>query len=281
MTIIETPGIADEPARALAGRPYFRATRNGLEGPARALVAEATRALCVPADRSALRRSLGKPPTHPMVQPAHKFVARYLRFLPDTDERDIGPAEKIEIDAVERAFYTVAALIAAQPRAARDDHLAAAGADSDQEKHASTAEAVLASAGEPTAAPPPGGSQPAPAPWRSLGRCLADAVNKIPAREREDVYRRMEARLRLVCRQDVEGVHRQLPRLVRYLRAEQVDIDWTRLIVDLARWGGDADTVAKAWLQHYYRTVRLPRAGELDTDTTDIGSTDDAESETP
>ncbi|WP_239376424.1 type I-E CRISPR-associated protein Cse2/CasB [Frankia sp. Cj5] len=281
MTIVETSTTGGEPAWAPAMRWYPLATRERLEAPARALVTATTRALRVPADRSALRRSLGKPPTHPMVQPAHKLVAPYLRFLPDTDERDIGPIEKIEIDAVERAFYAVAALIAAQPRTARDDHLAAAGADSDHEKHESTAEAVLASVGKPTAALPPGGGQPAPAPWRSLGRCLADAINKIPVRDREDVYRRMEARLRLVCRQDVEGVHRQLPRLIRYLRAEQVDIDWTRLIVDLARWGGNADTIAKAWLQHYYRTVRLPRAGELDTDNTDIGSTDDAESETP
>ncbi len=281
MTIIETSVIGNEPARAPAGRPYFRATRNGLEGPARALVAATTRALRVPADRSTLRRSLGKPPTHPMVQPAHKFVAPYLRFLPDTDERDLSPAEKIEIDAVERAFYTVAALIVAQPRAARDDHLAAAAADSDQEKQESTAEGMSASDAAPIAAPPSAGGEQTPAPWRSLGRCLADAVNKIPARDREDVYRRMEARLRLVCRQDVEGVHRHLPQLIRYLRVEQVDIDWTRLIVDLARWGGDADRVAKAWLQHYYRTVRLPRAGELDTDSTDIGSTDNAESETP
>src|SRR5437879_4658232 len=62
-------------------------------------------------DRAALRRAVGRSPQHPTARPAHAIVAPYVR--PDADDA-----------ATERAFYAVAAMIAAQPRKARD-HAAA------------------------------------------------------------------------------------------------------------------------------------------------------------
>ncbi|MBX6356499.1 MAG: type I-E CRISPR-associated protein Cse2/CasB [Micromonosporaceae bacterium] len=247
-----------------------------------------------PADRSALRRSLGRPPGDPMVRPAYRIVAPCLDFLPDPDDGGLSVWQRRQVDAVERAFYTVAALIAAQPRAARDEYLARiAAADGEPSVTEDAASASLVGNGGSSGPPPtgdtpavtaevpdqrePAGGRPALTRGRNLGICLAAAVNSTPSRDRENAYRRLEARLRLVCRQDVDGVHRHLPRLVRQLRSDQVDIDWVRLTVDLARWGTDADTVAKSWLHSFYRTVDLRRAdaaGETDTDTTDLVSGD-------
>jgi CRISPR system Cascade subunit CasB len=69
-----------------------------------------------------------------------------------------------------------------------------------------------------------------------------------------DASGRMDARLQLLARQDLNGLHRQLPRLVLHLRADLVRIDWPVLVRDLARWGRDPRQVAKEWMQSYYRT---------------------------
>jgi CRISPR system Cascade subunit CasB len=274
-----------------------------LERSARALEKAAKNALRVPGDRAALRRSLGKPPEHQSVQPAHRLVAPHLpAFLSDAGVPGASEWSRIDDDAVERAFYTVAALIAAQPRDARDEHLAAG------EAHAAAADAAdrtgsdgaaPADAGAASSAETSGGDtattvttsdgkapeNAGPPPSRSLGHCIAKAINGEPQHEREDAFRRMEPRLRLLCRQDVDGLHRHLPRLVRHLRAEKIDIDWVRLTVDLARWGGEADFVAKRWLQDFYRTARPHGGGsggrhdDGDASDSSDASTDDTENE--
>ena len=63
--------------------------------------------LADPGNRSALRRTLRYPPEHPQARTAHRIVAR---FVP----RDADAA-------TEWAFYAIAAMMAAQPRKARDN----------------------------------------------------------------------------------------------------------------------------------------------------------------
>lgn len=231
--------------------------RDHLEPAARALESAARRTLDVPADRAALRRTLGKPPSHPSALSAHRLVAPLLPELPDVEGSRHSPAIRVDVDAIERAFYAVAALIAAQPRDARDEHRWAARA---------ATETIEGDTDEDSAKPP--------RVSRNLGRCLADWVNASPPRDWQASYQRLDGRLRLVCRQDVEGLHRHLPRLVGYARGQGVDIDWPRLTVDLAQWGSHADTVSKSWLQDYYRTARPPRTGAAGDPTTNATDTD-------
>lgn len=278
--------------------PPYPADPKHLERPAWLLVRATTRMLNVPADRSALRRALGRDPAHPMAQGAHRVVAPHLAWL-EPFEQVGGPVTQRQIDAVERAFYLVAGLIAAQSRGAREGSLAMFAADT---VSATASETVT------TVEPPPTGinplafagtgnggedkdghseawaSPPARRRRRDLGRCLAEAVNTEPASSKDQLYRRLEAQLRLVCRQDLDGLHRHLPRLVRYLRGGGVDLDWVQLTVDLARWGTDADSVARTWLNSFYRTARpaLAGAGLTDIDSgSATSSADTPESETP
>ncbi|EFC82262.1 type I-E CRISPR-associated protein Cse2/CasB [Parafrankia sp. EUN1f] len=285
MTVLDTPAATGRPARR---GPSSYSGWDELQGPARHLVHRAERTLDVPADRSALRRCLGKPLTHPMAQPAHRIVAACLEFLPDPDDSRIDRRTLVDIAAVERAFYTVAALIAAQPRTARDSHLAQTASErpdavAPAEPRAEAAGATTTTAGGQVsvAAPSPPDTAAGPAPRAArgvnLGRCLAQAINRRPGAERAAVYRRWESRLRLLCRQDLDGVHRHLPPLIRQLRADEVTIDWVRLTVDLARWGLYPDQVAKAWLQQFYRTARLTGGP---SDSPDLDTSDDTEGET-
>ncbi|RKS68102.1 CRISPR system Cascade subunit CasB [Actinomadura pelletieri DSM 43383] len=172
-----------------------------------------------PGNRAALRRSVGRAPEHPQSRHAIALVARHIP--PESDE------------AVERAFYAVAALIAAQPRQSPQD-------DSDDDvPNGETADELDAATGVK-----------APESW-NLGATLGRAV-ALPGSPLK--FDTVEARLHLLCRQRIDGLHRQLPRLVSQLKAIRVPVDWSRLTVDLSRWGTDADYVAKEWLQDYYRT---------------------------
>lgn len=215
---------------------------------ARRLVAATTASLAAPGRRSVLRRSLGRPLDHPSVHRAHGLVAQYLPEFPD------GPPDSSahgDVEAIERAFYTVAALIAAQPRGARDDELARrAAAQLDETSDP-------AGDDQSAAAPEPGNLATAPTAWYrrdTFGRTLAQAV-----RTGKVNGETAPARLHLICRQDVAGVHRHLPRLVGHLRSDVVPVDWVRLTVDLARWGRYGDQVAKSWLQDYYRMLAVPK----------------------
>lgn len=187
------------------------------------LVARAHEALSEPRDRAALRRGLGYPPSHPQVRDSYRIVDRYLpeRARP----------------ATERAFYTVAALIAAQPRNARDQ---------DEEQ---TATDVAAPDGAQPA--PEKVEEPARAARVNLGMTMALAVNDGKLKSTTT-----EARLHLLCRQDVNGIHRHLPRLIAHLRADLVPVSWVDLLIDLIRWERHRDEVARQWLRSYHRTVK-------------------------
>jgi CRISPR system Cascade subunit CasB len=165
-----------------------------------------------PADRSVLRHSLGQAPKEVSLG-VHRIVVPLL------------PENHSETD--EQAYYTVAALIASQPRQARDQ----AHADDGSREPGS---------GDP--------GSPAGRGRHNLGYSLAQAADK-GASEKG-----LEDRLQLLARQNLDGVHRQLPRLIIQLRNDQVRIDWGVLIRDLSRWAGDPRQVAKEWAQEYYRT---------------------------
>ncbi len=161
-----------------------------------------------PGVRSALRRGRGR--DLDAVPFMHRIVAAWL-----TDEQLRDPD-------VQRAYYTVASLIAAQRR----DQFAAAKSE------AGTGPETEGRYG------------------RSLGAAFADAVAKGDAGIRESSA---ETRLNLLSRQSVAGLHRHLPGAVQQLRDKQVDVDWAQLLVDLSRWRRHCDAIKRRWLQDYYR----------------------------
>lgn len=125
-------------------------------------------------------------------------------------------------DASERAHYAVAAMIAALPPHAR-----------------------AAAAPTPTdAADTPDAARP-----RNFGQCLAEGVDRGALRESA-----AEARLNLLTRQSVDGVHRHLPAAVRVLADRPASVDWAQLLVDLRRWDTYRDRITRRWLQSFYRT---------------------------
>jgi CRISPR system Cascade subunit CasB len=178
-----------------------------------------------PGDRSVLRHSLGQTPERVAVG-VHRIIVPLL------------PADPPE--HVERAYYTVAALIASQPRAARDQEGTGAPATGTADENA--ADRVPAENGTPASG------------RRNLGYSLARAVHQ------GGNAGNMEDRLQLLVRQDLDGVYRHLPRLILQLSGDQVRIDWGVLVRDLSRWGRTPRQVAKEWTQEFYRASdRLAR----------------------
>lgn len=186
-----------------------------------------------PGSRAALRSGLRRRPEH-----AHRMHAFLAEWVPERAHPD-----------QERAYYTVAALMAAQP-------------SERGEKDAETA------VPEPKAAGEEPKTEPRPARRRNLGHSLADAVNGDSARGKAPAKRTtMEKRLQLLARQGVDGVHSHLPALMDYLRTKEVPVEWSQLLEDLRRWPFDRHQIAKQWLQAYYRTINDP--DQADTDNTE------------
>ncbi|MFI9787492.1 type I-E CRISPR-associated protein Cse2/CasB [Kitasatospora sp. NPDC051984] len=191
-----------------------------------------------PGVRSALRRGAGKGLDR--VPSMHRFVARWL---PD------GAG-----DDVHRAYYTVAAMIAAQRRS---QYTVPAGAEGEvvEARAVGAAEAVEAvrdAEGAPQGAAVAGPEDGVPeARWRprqSLGRSFAQAVASGGLRESS-----AETRLNLLSRQSVDGLHRHLPGAVRQLREAGAPVDWALLLRDLSGWRQYGGEVKRRWLQDFYR----------------------------
>ncbi|MGW1539795.1 type I-E CRISPR-associated protein Cse2/CasB [Streptomyces sp. NPDC002309] len=179
--------------------------------------------------RSALRSGLGK--DLDSVRRMHRLVAPWL-------------PEQCSAD-VERAYYTVAAMIAAQPRSAL------AFPD------------LTPTAGQV----PPDGQEAAPTRWRrraSLGTAFAVAVTEGPGREKEMRAGTAESRLNLLTRQSVNGLHRHLPASAGYLRTLGVDVDWSQLLDDLGDWRRHSGRISRTWLQDFYRLRDQKSVGEAD-----------------
>jgi len=181
-----------------------------------------------PRRRSELRRGLRLPPEKAVTM--HAVVAPWL---PDPNKRE-----------EERAYYTVAAMIAAQPRKARDPE---ATEETTIDGPTDLADAAL-SAGAAQQKPPNG--------RLNLGRSLAEAARRASSgQDRGIAEETAEKRLHLLVRQDLDGIHRQLPGVVGHLRALNVRVDWAQLMADLASWPRGRDRTTKEWLQTFYRTL--------------------------
>ncbi|WP_051711667.1 type I-E CRISPR-associated protein Cse2/CasB [Streptomyces sp. NRRL S-350] len=220
-----------------------------------------------PGVRAALRRGVGKDVD--AVPFMHRYVASWLTEE-QTRSRD-----------VQRAFYTVAALIAAQRR----DQYAAAKAETSRKsgskdqptgEEAAAAEAAPDAPGRPADRPEdkePGAAKRIPP--RSLGHAFAEGVLKggQAGGLRETSA---ETRLNLLSRQSVDGLHRHLPGAVRQLRDSDVEIDWARLLIDLCQWRRHSGAVKRTWLQDYHRALQKDgerRAREHDDDQDDATDT--------
>ncbi|WP_067969798.1 type I-E CRISPR-associated protein Cse2/CasB [Nocardiopsis trehalosi] len=224
-----------------------------------------------PGERSALRRSLGRHPEDTAIRPAaRRVLAPHLRDLPHHRR-----------EAVERAFYAVAALIAAQPRSARDE--AAADDEPDLLSGDDTGTSVPPGPGDDVQPEGAVATARTPAPERAPGFDLGSALGRsaVEGARARRAHRTdppdtddtasgdtaphrdapQEKRLHLLCRQDLDGLHRHLPRVVRFLRSDRISVDWARLACDLALWGEGGpqgrNRVAKQWLDGYYRTVSI------------------------
>ncbi|WP_405797437.1 type I-E CRISPR-associated protein Cse2/CasB [Streptomyces sp. NBC_01506] len=154
--------------------------------------------------------------------------------------------------ATRRAYYAVAALIAARPRAERDLDTATREAASDDPAQAeSQADTQVDNpADEPDGRPR--------FTWgTSLGAGLAQAVTRGGQEAvKEDG---VESRLHLLVRQETDGLHRMLPAVLRQLGSAGLMADYGRLLYDVRRWQYDRDTTATRWLEDYYRVLRRAR----------------------
>ncbi|MER7755271.1 type I-E CRISPR-associated protein Cse2/CasB [Kitasatospora sp. NPDC097643] len=215
-----------------------------------------------PGVRAALRRGVGK--DLDAVPFMHRFVASWL-----TDEQTHNRD-------VQRAYYTVAALIAAQRR---DQYAAAKSKASKKDEPAAdeangeTAQDTSGALAEKTDAEPTAAKR---TPSRSLGHAFAEGVIKggqgVGLRETS-----AETRLNLLTRQSVDGLHRHLPGAVRQLRDRDVEIDWAQLLIDLCQWRRRSGAIKRTWLQDYHRALQKDgerRAREHDDDRTSATDTD-------
>lgn len=226
-----------------------------------------------PGERAALRRSLGITPaelarTRPV---ACRVVVPHVAAL----DEELGEQKKLrprQRDFLERSFYTVAALVAHQPRFVEDQD-----ADDEDTKTRGEATETETMGGKHTQA---GEGNSAAEPPRQeekidLGAALAlSALRQSSDRQGERGDPRdlgsdqrwvapQEKRLHLLCRQDLDGLYRHLPRVMALLRSQAVTPDWIGLASDLYTWGsaGGRDRIAKKWLDSYYRKLSAPLTG--------------------
>ncbi|MBT2526316.1 type I-E CRISPR-associated protein Cse2/CasB [Streptomyces sp. ISL-99] len=207
---------------------------------------KAVRDACgAPGTQQALRRALGRDPEE---VPARTHAALMRPGLLPYGVRG----------ARRRAYYTVAALIAARPSAER---LAAQESEGEAAQITETATDTRRAADEPATGKPPAqhaGDVPASGMShqgrrKNLGESLALAV----ARQGEGIKANgAESRLHLMVRQDSDGLHRMLPGVLRLLGSAGVPVDYSRLLNDLLRWERWQEDVVVEWLESYYRTLR-------------------------
>ncbi|WNI18723.1 type I-E CRISPR-associated protein Cse2/CasB [Actinacidiphila sp. ITFR-21] len=164
----------------------------------------------------------------------------------------------------QRAYYTIAALIAAQPRysfaadgpedepAAEAGNQPAAEPQNDPGQDADGESEPAAAVIDPAASPPGSAQARRRSSGSSLGIAFARAVAEAPGREREMRLSTAESRLNLLTRQSVNGLHRHLPASVGYLRGLDVPVDWARLLGDLIGWQAGSGRISRRWLQDFY-----------------------------
>jgi CRISPR system Cascade subunit CasB len=148
-------------------------------------------------------------------------------------------------DKTAQAHYTVAALIAAQPRHAfspdQGDDEDAADERVAAEKRASRKE------GEPDEEV----ASPGPTPYgASFGAALGQAVIAKGTSMRMSAA---ESRINLLTRQSLRGIHLHLPAAVNQVRTTGTSIDWGQLLADVVDWPYQSGRISRRWLQDFYR----------------------------
>ncbi|MFG3323992.1 type I-E CRISPR-associated protein Cse2/CasB [Streptomyces sp. NPDC048171] len=184
-----------------------------------------------PGARAALRAGLRRDLDHPRTRPMHRLLTTRL---PEGCN-----------DTTAQAHYTVASLIAAQPRHAFSPDQ---GNDEDTpDEHRAAEKQALRGEGEPAEeAAPPG-----PAPYgSSFGATLGKAVT---AKGKPMRMSAAERRINLLTRQSLRGIHLHLPAAVNQVRTTGVFIDWGQLLADLVDWQYQSGRISRRWLQDFYR----------------------------
>ncbi|MFD9099344.1 type I-E CRISPR-associated protein Cse2/CasB [Streptomyces collinus] len=159
--------------------------------------------------RSDLRTGLGLPVER--CNRMHRYLARRL-------------SEGLHRDA-RRAYYGVAALIAAQP-----PHVYRSSA---QQADCQLQEPLLQRRER-----------------SNLGASLAGGVNGGILRPGT-----AESHLHLFSRQSSDALHERLPALTRHLLDGGVNVDWGVLLEDLTWWNRSRDVRVTRWMETYYRAV--------------------------
>ncbi|MCD0485202.1 type I-E CRISPR-associated protein Cse2/CasB [Streptacidiphilus sp. ASG 303] len=173
-----------------------------------------------------------------------EHCARMHRHLVPLTAPDLHPAAR-------QARYTVAALIAARPRATRDTDQATApdpaqaaadSASSDSDRSAGSAQTWSRST--------------------NLGTSLAEGVRHGALKDDS-----AEAELHLLTRQSAKAVLRRLPALTRHLQTAGVTISWAVLLEDLTWWDLDRDRIVTRWFDSYFRALYAPAADGAPTNS--------------
>lgn len=183
-----------------------------------------------PGVQQALRRALAKPVD---TVPARTHAA-LLRpgLIPYKAAKD------------KRPYYAVAALIAARPRAQRATESGVTTTpEVDEAEPIPTTPKNYASGFRPYGT--------------NLGESIALAVTRGDNALKENGA---EGRLHLMVRQDVDGLHRMLPGVVRLVTGAGVHLDYACLLGDLRSWPTRRDEIVTRWLERYYRTLGSERA---------------------
>ncbi|WP_371648063.1 MULTISPECIES: type I-E CRISPR-associated protein Cse2/CasB [unclassified Streptomyces] len=184
-----------------------------------------------PGARAALRAGLRRDLNHPRARAMHRLLTPLLPQGCD--------------DRSAQAHYTVAALIAAQPR-----HAFATDQEDDEDtadQVGAVAQQVLQEDGEADE----GAAAPEPAPYGpSFGATLGHAVMAKGASMRMSAA---ESRLNLLTRQSLRGIHLHLPAAVNQVRTTDATIDWGQLLTDLVDWPYQSGRISRRWLQDFYR----------------------------
>ncbi|MFG7940721.1 type I-E CRISPR-associated protein Cse2/CasB [Streptomyces cacaoi] len=169
-----------------------------------------------PGARGDLRNGLRRDIDHRRAQPMHKWLTTRI---PERSSRNTV-----------QAYYTVAALIASQPRHSFDAP--------ESEAEADNANKAKDSADKPADY------------GVSFGRTLGDAAGADALR-----YSAAESRITLLTRQSVRGIHLHLPSAVQQVRAGGIEVDWVRLLGDLINWPYRSGQITRRWLQDFYMTT--------------------------
>lgn len=188
-----------------------------------------------PGARAALRAGLRRDLDDPRARAMHRLLTPRLPEGCD--------------DKTAQAHYTVASLIAAQPR-----HAFVPDQEDAEHTAVEQGEQAIQKSGEPDEKAVPSELTPY---GSSFGATLGQAVIATGASMRMSAA---ESRINLLTRQSLRGIHLHLPAAVNQVRATGTLINWGQLLADLVNWHDQSGRISRRWLQDFYRiTARADR----------------------